>query len=524
MFSHIADNAQRLGKKVLIMAHRDTLIKQASRKLRDNELRHGIIMAGFTPDASAKVQVASVQTLVRRLAKIKFTPDLIIIDEAHLSAAKSYVTVVEHFKDAIVLGVTGSPCRLDNKPLGREFGGLYDHMVIGVTIRTLIDRGFLSQPVVYAPAEQIDLSGLKKSMGDYDTAELANVIDKPRLIGDAVDQYQKICPNARAVAWCVTVQHAQHVANEFTARGIPAAMLCGEHDTAYRDDVLEKLAKGIIKVVSFVGILIEGVDVPEIEAVLLLRPTLSLASYLQVVGRGLRIAPGKDCCYVLDHAGLTFKHGLVDEEREWSLDWGEKKKKGKSKATEETVDVLQCRSCFAVFSPAAGKLHADRLTMEGKNAGGDACCCPNCNAPVVREQRKIETSDGELQQITPEMAERLRKQKRSEVHGARSMEDLLRVAAQRGYSASWAQHVYNSRLRKQEKQQTQVLQQRVTRMLEAFGRYGVARDTLEAYLSHDVDLVSETELDALTKVYHRLKTGTPVNEVFTDPSQPTQLF
>lgn len=109
VFSHIAVNATAKGNKVLILAHRDQLIKQASRKLTDNSLRHGIIMAGFTPDHSALAQIASVQTLVRRLKKLKFKPDLIIIDECHLSAAKSYLDILAHYLDALVLGVTGSP-------------------------------------------------------------------------------------------------------------------------------------------------------------------------------------------------------------------------------------------------------------------------------------------------------------------------------------------------------------------------------------------------------------------------------
>lgn len=514
VFSHIALSAATKGRRVLILAHRDQLIKQASRKLNDNNLRHGIIMAGYTPDYAASVQLASVQTLVRRLDKVRFKPDLIIIDECHLSAAASYLKVLEAFQDALVLGVTGSPCRLDNKPLGREFGGVYDFMVTGISIRQLIERGFLVRPSVYAPAEQIDLSGIKKSMGDYKTDELAAVVDKPKLIGDAVDQYQKICPGVPAVAWCVTVQHAQHVADEFNARGIKAVMLCGEHDTAYRDDTLKQLATGEVQVVTFVGILVEGVDVPEIGAVLMLRPTMSLASYLQVIGRGLRPAPGKDCCYVLDHAGLSFKHGLADEEREWSLDWGEKKKKGKKKETDAPVDVIQCKGCYAVFSPDAGRLAATVRTIADPTFSA-ACCCPGCGKVVETKARKLEQQDGELQEITPEMAERMRKNKQREVHSARTLEELLRVAAQRGYSAGWAQQVFNSRARKQEKEQAAIIAARVEKMITVFAKYNVTLEMLEAYLTHDVKLVNEKELENLTAVFNKIKTGTPVTEFFT---------
>lgn len=526
IFSYIARSSAAKNKRVLILAHRDQLIKQASRKLNDYGARHGIIMAGYTPDHAARIQVASVQTLVRRLDKIRFEPDLIVIDEAHLSAATSYRKILDRFPNAKVLGVTGSPCRLDNKPLGKDHGGVYEYMVTGISIRQLIERGFLVRPVVYAPAEQIDLSGLKsKDMrgGDYAPEVIAEIVDKPKLIGDAADQYQKICPGKPAVAWCVTVQHAQHVADEFNARGITAVMLCGEHDGAYRDDTLRKLATGEVKVVTFVGILVEGVDVPEIAAILLLRPTMSLASYLQVIGRGLRPAEGKDCCYVLDHAGLSFKHGLADEEREWSLDWGEKKKKGKAKAKEATVDVIQCQKCYAVFSPDAGKLAATKRTMADPAFKGE-CCCPNCGEEVKRKGRKLDQQDGELQEITPEMAERMRKQKKREVNSARTLEDLLRIAAQRGYSSGWAHQVHASRTRKLEKEQAAILAARIEKMITAFDRLGVTVEMLEGYLKHDVKLADEKELETLTTVYNKIKTGTPVSEFFTVDGEDKPVF
>lgn len=434
VFSCIAQRAAEKGNKVLILAHRDTLIKQASAKLRGYGVTHGIIMAGFTPNMNARVQVGSVQTLVRRLEKIRFRPDLIIIDEAHLSAAKSYLKILDHYSNALVIGFTGSPCRLDNKPLGADSGGIYDELIQAISIRELIERGYLVQPRVYAPAEQLDLSGIKKSVGDYKTDDLAAVVDKPKITGSAVEHYKRICPNTPAVAWCVTVAHAQHVADEFNAQGVPAAMLCGDHDTGYRDAVLKKLETGEIKVVTFVGILIEGVDVPAIGAVILLRPTLSLASYLQVIGRGLRPhtqhdGTVKDCCYVLDHAGLTFKHGLADEEREWDLN-GEVKRPGKKKEVVEKNDVIQCtgpKGCFAVFNKAP--------------------VCPNCGNPVEVVERKLEQVDGELVELTAEMAAAMRKKKQNEVRGAKTLPELERIGAERGYSPGWAKATFEAKQR-----------------------------------------------------------------------------
>lgn len=443
-FSYIAKAAAEKRKNVLILAHRDALIKQASAKLRDYGVPHGIIMAKFTPDPHQRVQVGSVQTLIKRLKKVTFKPDLIVIDEAHLSAAKSYRDILQHFDTALVLGVTGSPIRLDNKPLGREYGGIYDTLVQGIAPSNLMAQGFLVRPVVYAPLERLDLSGIKKSKGDLDTAALAEVVDKPVITGSAVAHYKRICPDAPAIAWCVTIEHAIHVAEEFRAAGIPSAMLCGDHDGNERDRVGKELQSGKIKVVTFVGILVEGVDWPAIGCIILLRPTLSLSSYLQVIGRGLRpvYLPGaplgtakerlaaiansrKPCCYVLDHGGLTFRHGMADEDREWSLEWGEKKKAGKAKPKDDPVDVIQCKQCFGVFAPAD--------------------ICPHCGAPVEVRSRKLDVVDGELQEITQDMAEAMRKQKRREVGQARTLDDLRKIEAQRGYTPGWADHVFKSR-------------------------------------------------------------------------------
>lgn len=451
VFSAIADSAAEKGHEVLILAHRDTLIKQASSKLRDNGVVHGIIMAGFTPNMRAKVQVGSVQTVARRLAKIRWKPRLIIIDEAHLSAAKTYRDILAAFPDALVLGFTGSPCRLDNKPLGKETGGIYDDLIQAISIRQLIDRGFLVQPTVFGAAEALDLSGIKKSMGDYATQELAAVVDKPKITGDAVQQYQKICPDVPAVAWCVTVEHAQHVADAFNAAGISAVMLCGEHETDFRDRTLKQLETGEVKVVTFVGILIEGVDQPAIGAIILLRPTMSLASYLQVIGRGLRpytdrAGIKKERCYVLDHAGLWQRHGFADEEREWELN-GEVKKPGKKKDKEPTVDLIQCRGCFAVFSPTQAAEAGQKHDLAGTPRGP---CCPNCGKAIEVKVRKLEHVDGELVQITPEMrAEQIKENKR-EQGSAQTLEDLKAYGAKMGRSAKWAEHVFNARQRKKE--------------------------------------------------------------------------
>lgn len=441
IFSYIAKNAVEKGNNVLILAHRDQLIKQASNKLRDYQLRHGIIMAGFTPDTGSRAQIASVQTLVRRLDKIKFKPRLIIIDEAHLSAANSYRAIVAAFPNALILGVTGSPCRLDGKSLGLKSGGLYDHMIKGISIGELIRRGFLVKPTVYAPAEQLDLSDVSMVGGDFNEKELAAVVDKPKITGSAIEHYKRICPDVPAVVWCVTIEHATHVAAEFNANGVKAVMLCGEDSSEARDTALKGLETGKVKVITFVGILIEGVDCPAIGAILLLRPTMSLSSYLQVIGRGLRpytnqMGIEKKCCYVLDHSGLSFRHGLADEERDWELDV-EPKKKGKRKPNEPRENILQCVGDGGCF----------RIWLKDENP----LACPHCGKVLAVKTKKLEHTDGQLTEITPEMAEMMKARNKKAISNTKSLEELQRHASVQGYSPGWAKHVFEARQKAKQK-------------------------------------------------------------------------
>lgn len=444
----IVKTADEKGRQVLFLAHRDTLIKQTWRKLQECGVDPGIIMAAFTPSPRKRVQLASVQTLVRRLERVKHEFDLIIIDEAHLSAAKSYKAILARWPKAKVIGLTGSPCRLDGKGLGRHAGGSFDVMVESANTGDLVREAYLVEPVVFAPADRIDLSGVKKVGGDYDSEQLAAVMDKPKITGSAIEAWQKHCPGMPAVAWCANVSHAKHVAEEFNAAGISAVALSGEDDAAEREKALAALASGQVKVITFAMLLVEGVDCPAIGAVIMLRPTMSLSSYLQVIGRGLRAvyADGMPLdtveqrlaamdagskgrrCYVLDHAGLTFKHGFADEPREWSLE-GLVKKKGAKKKAEETIDLKQCPKCYRVHAPA------DDI-------------CPHCGHVYEVKERKIEHEDGELKQITPEMRKAMQRDRTIEVAKAKTMDELEAIGRARGYSEGWARNIFDARKKK----------------------------------------------------------------------------
>lgn len=426
-FNYIAANATARGNRVLILVHRVELLRQTAAKLREIGIQPGLVNPKYSPNPAAKVQVASVQTLVRRLDKVPWDADLIIIDEAHHATASTWRKILEHFPRARVLGVTATPCRSDGSGLGANAGGIFDDLVLGPQIPELIEGGYLARPKIYAPAGRIDLTGVRTRMGDYAKGELAAAMDKPSITGDAVNHYRKLAGGKPAVAFCVNVAHAEHVAAEFRAAGYRAASVDGSTDDATREARIAGLGTGAVQVLTSCDLIGEGVDIPAIEVAILLRPTQSTGLFLQQVGRALRTAPGKDHAVILDHVGNCLTHGLPDEPREWTLDGdvNAKKKKGE----EPTIRVKQCEQCFAVHKPAPR--------------------CPYCGFVYQVEQAPPEVVPGELQEISEEQRIAMRRARMKEQARAETYEDLLAIARKRGYNPGWARHVWNARQEKQ---------------------------------------------------------------------------
>ena len=360
--------------------------------------------------------VASIQTLGRRLDQVT-TPDLVIIDEAHHSVSKSYVEMFARWPDAKFIGVTATPERLDGKGLGTMF----DRMVMGPSVQWLIDNGFLAKPVYYAPKHTPDLSGVHKVAGDFDRAETEEIIDTPRITGDAVTHYRKFCPNERAVAFCISVAHAQHVADQFCAAGVPAASIDGTLEPEVRSKRVEDLTAGKILVLTSCELISEGFDLPAVNAAILLRPTHSLSMHLQQLGRALRPFPGKTHATILDHVGNCLRHGLAEQERVWDLE-GREKRKAKSRP----VETKQCSKCFAIFAGTA---------------------CPQCGAEREVTGREVEQVDGELQRLSIEDIAAKREERREEGK-CRTLEDFRALAARRGYKPGWAYFRWQARSRK----------------------------------------------------------------------------
>lgn len=431
VFCDISERTAARGNRVIILVHRAELLRQASQKLSTIGVNHGIIAPSHSMSGDL-VQVASVQTIVRRLDRIN-EPALIIIDEAHHSIAGNYRKIIDHFPRARLLGVTATPCRLDGHGLGRQAGGYFDCMVQGPTIADLISSGYLSRPVIYAPPTDFSTEGIHIRAGDFAQNEVADRIDKPKITGSAIEHYIRLCSNQPAITFCVSIRHAEHVAQEFNAAGIRTMCIHGKLPDRQREAAIRGLADGTWQNLTSCDLISEGTDIPVVAAGIGLRPTASLGLYMQQVGRILRVYPGKSAAIWLDHVGNCLRHGLPTEPRQWSLDGLKKRKRAEQ---ESNPSVKQCARCFAMF-PAGTQI------------------CPQCGEPVLSTAgREIKQVDGELRKIEPMSIDEYKKRmarmdRRREEGRANSLEDLLRIADERGYNRQWAYIRWNIKKNRQ---------------------------------------------------------------------------
>ena len=405
-FTHVAQQAAKKGNRVCVLVHRQELLDQASRAM---PMPHGCIRANRSMDLSHAVQIASVQTLARRLHLIP--PEffqLIIVDEAHHTTAGQWAACLQHFHQAHLLGVTATPCRTD----GRGLGEWYQAMVQGPTAQWLTDEGYLAAARVLAPPG-FDTKGLRKKMGDYDTKEAEQRVGT--IMGDIVGHYRKHLSGQTAIAFCCSVAHAEAVAALFVSAGVPAASIDGSMSSDQRSDLLTALSTGRLKVLTSCALIGEGVDVPSVGGCILLRPTQSEALHLQMIGRCLRPS-GSKVAVVLDHVGNTLRLGHHLEQRDWSLDGLARRDR------DQAPSVKVCPVCYAT-SPSAAQV---------------CCDCGHVFAPEARELKQV---DGELQEIAA-------RQRKREQGNARDLEALRELAQQRGYKRGWAERVYQARLAK----------------------------------------------------------------------------
>jgi DNA repair protein RadD len=337
-------------RRVLFLAHRREIILHSSAKLTANGVRHGIIMSAVDPRPMEAVQVASIDTLLMRGVRssaMDLPPaDLVIFDEAHRARGRTREHLIGLYPEAVLLGMTATPCRGD----GRGLGNLFEVMIECPQVADLIVGGYLVKSRVYAPINP-DLKGVRVEKGDYVISQLAGRMNTEGLVGDIVEHWHKHGENRRTIAFAVDVAHSVAIRNQFLRAGVPAEHLDGETSLPEREAILARLASGEAKVVSNCMVLTEGWDCPPVGCAVLARPTKQMGLYRQMIGRVLRPADDKPDAVILDHSGAVFRHGLPEDHVEWTLDTDrraatpahEKRKTGKEPALRE------CPSCKAIM-------------------------------------------------------------------------------------------------------------------------------------------------------------------------------
>ena len=420
-FSWLAHQVMGKGRRVYIIAHREELLDQISVTLNQFAAPHAFIAARRPVDRAAMVQVASAQTLVRRSHEYP-APDLIVVDEAHHAVTGStWGKILASWPDAYRLGVTATPQRLSGEGLGETFSA----MVQGPTVPDLIASGDLCNYRIFAPPFTA-AENVKVLAGDYAKRELEVAVDKPKITGDAVAHYRRLTPGQRAVVFCVSLKHAEHVTQQFAADGWGAAQIDGAMDKKSRRAVVRDFAAGRTLILTSCDVVSEGFDLPAIQVAILLRPTQSLGLFLQQVGRSLRPWQGKEQATILDHAGNTARHGLPDDEREWTLEGRKRRKKGED--DERPINIRMCGSCFA----------ANRAPC---------VVCFYCGVPFPIVSRSIKVEAGELTEVDPAKRELLRRQARKRQGQAKTLQELIRLGMDRGYKnpGFWARKIIEVR-------------------------------------------------------------------------------
>jgi DNA repair protein RadD len=309
-------------QRILIVTHVRELIAQNHAEMIGlwPEAPAGIYSAGLGKrEAQARILFAGIQSIHRRAQEVGHT-DLVLIDEAHLIPGNSS-TMYRRFLDGLarinpalkVIGLTATPFRLDSGMLHEGKNALFTDIAYEAPVRELIDTGFLSPLVSKQPATRLDVSKVGTRGGDFIQRDLAAAVDQEAITRAAVTEIIEHGGERKSwLAFCSGVEHARHVAEEFARQGIICSTIFGDTPKDERDAIIAAFKRGEIRALASMGVLTTGFNAPAVDLIALLRPTKSAGLYVQMVGRGTRLAPGKENCLVLDFAGNVRRHGPID--------------------------------------------------------------------------------------------------------------------------------------------------------------------------------------------------------------------
>lgn len=389
----------------VVIAHRRELVGQISLALAREGVTHRILAPKpvirwivrrnteefgspfYSP--SSDIAVASVDSIRRAPEVWREKVTLWVMDETHhLLRENKWGKAIALFPNAKGLGVTATPERADGKGLGRTAEGVFTHLVVGPPMRWLIEEGYLSDYIIYAPPSTLDVSkiAVSKATGDYSMQAMQAEVSKAHITGDVVDHYLRLAKGKLGVTFAVSVAEAELLADEYRKAGVPAAAVSAKTPDAERAEAIARFRNRELLQLVNVDIFGEGFDLPAIEVVSFARPTMSFPLYCQAFGRALRPMPGKDHAIVIDHVGNVEAHGLPDAPRVHSLESRDRK----------TLDITPnslkvCTKCARVFK----RIHVS---------------CPYCgHVPVPVERSTPAQVDGDLVQLDPEVLDAMRR-------------------------------------------------------------------------------------------------------------------
>lgn len=396
----------------MFLIHRKEVLQQAVKTFNKQGVNRNLLTAGM------------VQTLTRRVDKLPI-PDVILVDEAHHALAKSYQNILNKFPKAIVLLFTATPHRTGRVQLDQ----IADDIIVGQSIHELTEKGFLAPFRYFQPPGDFDSSLLKRgSTGDFTNDSMQQAMST-KIFGHIVKQYKRIAPGMQAVVYTYSIDSAIKIAAEFNSEGISAVEVDGTTSKEKRAVAVRKFRDQKIKILVNVNLFTEGVDLPNVDCVIMARPTASLALYLQFSMRCLNPRPGKTAI-IIDHANNFKSFGYPDDDRDWKQAIKSGKQKSKTLLKDPGMSIVTCDYCFAVVKASEVK--------DGK--------CPICGKPIkVHEAKPI--SDVDLVEATRERKEKIKQIIQDQVmtnivnkpvSELKSLSELQAYARLHGYKPGWA--------------------------------------------------------------------------------------
>ena len=409
LLTKMADMAQQNGKTVWFILPRQEIMEQTFETFE----RCGVPLN--------TVHIGMIITMANHLTELP-KPDLIIYDECHISVSNTYNKISNAFPDAFIVGATASPCRTDNRPLG----DLYETIIRGVTVRWLIDNHFLA-PFDYYSVLLTDLASAETN-GEYDTTKASELLMTSAIYGDIIKNWHKFADGMQTVVYCCSIAHSQKTAEIFNNSGISAMHFDGKTSKAERKRIVDDFRDGKFKVLVNCDLISMGFDMPDINCVMMLRPTQSASLYIQQSGRALRYKPNKRAV-IIDMVGNYNRFQLPDEPYEWTLT--ESVKKRKEFNDDGTLSIRQCSECFRCFKTSNQ--------------------CPYCGHIYQVKGRELKAiQDVELkkiQAVEKEEQEKQRKDNRREQGMCKTYQELYELAKKRGYKnpSGWAYFIMKGR-------------------------------------------------------------------------------